>query len=117
MEKRGAILSHAVLQKLVEYVSLSMRIGKKLDNEEVNCSLQVFSGSSPSVCCGDFAFDPVDGEPRAPILPSLTFWHKWYLSQNRILHLQSQECDHRETSGFSQLHNYKTATKFVINIF
>lgn len=117
MEKRGAILSHAVLQKLVEYVSLSTRMGKKVDNEEVNCSLQVFSGSSPGVCCGDFGLDPVDREPGAPILPSLTFWHKWCFSQNRVIHLQSQECGHRQKSGFLQLHNYKTATKFVITIF
>lgn len=84
MEKRGAVLSHPVLQKLVEYVSLSTRMRKKLDNEEVNCSLQVFSGSAPNVCCGDFGLDPVDREPGAPILPSLTFRHKWYFSQNKV---------------------------------
>ena len=67
MKKRGAILSHAVLQKLVEYVSLSMRIGKKLDNEKVNCSLQVFSGSSPSVCHDDF------GSQEHPFFPPSPF--------------------------------------------
>lgn len=67
MEKRGAILSHAILQKLVEYVSLSMRIGKKLDNEEVNCSLQVFSGSSPSVRHDGF------GSQEHPFFPPSPF--------------------------------------------
>lgn len=68
MEKRDALLSRAVIQKLVECMSLLQGMGKKLDNEESNCSLYKcssrvpFSGSSPDVCHGDFGLYPVDRE-------------------------------------------------------
>ena len=49
METRDVILSRAVIQKLVECMSLSQGMGKKLDNEEGNCSLYKCSSRFHSV--------------------------------------------------------------------